>query len=32
MMPHPERVSEKALGGEDGIHIFKSVLEKMLEG
>jgi phosphoribosylformylglycinamidine synthase len=32
MMPHPERVSEKVLGGEDGIYIFKSVLEKMLAG
>ncbi|MFA4858640.1 MAG: phosphoribosylformylglycinamidine synthase subunit PurQ [Candidatus Margulisiibacteriota bacterium] len=32
MMPHPERVSEKVLGGEDGVHIFKSVLEKMLAG
>lgn len=26
MMPHPERVSEAILGGEDGLRIFKSIL------
>ncbi len=27
MMPHPERCSEKILGNESGIHIFKSIIE-----
>ncbi len=27
MMPHPERCSEKILGSEDGLHVFRSVLE-----
>ena len=28
MMPHPERVSEMALGGEDGLEIFRSILNR----
>ena len=27
MMPHPERCSELALGGEDGLNIFKSIIQ-----
>ncbi len=27
LMPHPERASEKILGGEDGLRMFKSLLE-----
>jgi phosphoribosylformylglycinamidine synthase len=27
MMPHPERVTETVLGGEDGLYIFKSILK-----
>lgn len=27
MMPHPERAAEKVLGSEDGLFIFKSILE-----
>ena len=27
MMPHPERVSEAVLGGEDGLSLFKSILK-----
>ena len=27
MMPHPERASEKILGSNDGLNIFKSILE-----
>lgn len=27
MMPHPERVTEEILGGEDGLQIFKSILK-----
>ncbi|MCX8084847.1 MAG: phosphoribosylformylglycinamidine synthase subunit PurQ [Calditerrivibrio sp.] len=30
MMPHPERASERVLGSEDGIHIFRSI-KKFLE-
>jgi phosphoribosylformylglycinamidine synthase len=29
MMPHPERVSEAALGGEDGRLLFESVLDTL---
>ncbi|MBU0686609.1 MAG: phosphoribosylformylglycinamidine synthase subunit PurQ [Candidatus Margulisbacteria bacterium] len=31
MMPHPERVSEKELGCDDGVHIFLAILENMLK-
>ena len=27
LMPHPERASEKILGGEDGLRMLKSLLE-----
>jgi phosphoribosylformylglycinamidine synthase len=27
MMPHPERLSEAILGGEDGRRLFESILE-----
>ncbi|MEM1347204.1 MAG: phosphoribosylformylglycinamidine synthase subunit PurQ, partial [Myxococcota bacterium] len=27
MMPHPERASEAILGGDDGLQLFRSVLE-----
>ena len=30
MMPHPEKASEKLIGGDDGLGIFKSVLKKVL--
>jgi phosphoribosylformylglycinamidine (FGAM) synthase-like amidotransferase family enzyme len=26
MMPHPERAVESLLGGDDGIHIFESIV------
>ena len=29
MMPHPERVSEAILGGEDGLGIFRSILKRI---
>ncbi|MBO8151602.1 MAG: phosphoribosylformylglycinamidine synthase I [Candidatus Marinimicrobia bacterium] len=29
MMPHPERASEKVLGSEDGVEIFKSLIGKV---
>lgn len=29
MMPHPERVCEAPLGGEDGLRIFRSILESL---
>ncbi|MFN8007130.1 MAG: phosphoribosylformylglycinamidine synthase subunit PurQ [Terriglobia bacterium] len=29
MMPHPERASEKVLGSEDGLFIFKSMVQSM---
>lgn len=29
MMPHPERASEKVLGSEDGVEIFKSLMRKV---
>ena len=29
MMPHPERASEKVLGSEDGVEIFKSLMGKV---
>ena len=29
MMPHPERISEEILGGEDGCFIWKSIIEKV---
>ena len=29
MMPHPERASEKVLGSEDGVGIFKSLMRKV---
>lgn len=32
MMPHPEHAVEHLLGGEDGLHIFRSVLTAMHEG
>ena len=28
MMPHPERASEAALGGEDGLHIWRSIIDR----
>ncbi|MBP05562.1 MAG: phosphoribosylformylglycinamidine synthase I [Chloroflexi bacterium] len=30
MMPHPEKASEKLIGGDDGLGIFKSVLKRVL--
>jgi len=32
MMPHPEKACEKLIGGDDGLGIFKSVMEKVLNG
>jgi len=32
MMPHPEKACEKLIGGDDGLGIFKSVIEKVLNG
>ena len=29
MMPHPERCSEKLLGGENGIKFFRSIFESI---
>ncbi len=29
MMPHPERASEKLLGSDEGLNIFKSIISKM---
>ena len=29
MMPHPERLSDRMLGGEDGSQLFKSILENL---
>ena len=29
MMPHPERASEKLLGSDEGLDIFKSIISKM---
>jgi phosphoribosylformylglycinamidine synthase len=31
MMPHPERASESLMGGEDGLYIWRSILEGALE-
>ena len=31
MMPHPERASEALLGGEDGLYIWRSMLEASLK-
>lgn len=31
MMPHPERAAEDALGNEDGLKFFQSIVEKMTE-
>ena len=31
MMPHPERASEEALGSVDGLGVFKSMMEKIIE-
>ena len=28
MMPHPERASEALLGGEDGLYIWRSIIER----
>ena len=28
MMPHPERASEALLGGEDGLYIWRSMIER----
>ncbi len=30
LMPHPERISEKSLGGEDGLHIWRGIIESLL--
>jgi len=30
LMPHPERISEKTLGGEDGLHIWRGIIESLL--
>ena len=30
MMPHPEKASEKLIGGDDGNIIFKSLIESMV--
>jgi phosphoribosylformylglycinamidine synthase len=32
MMPHPERCSERVLGSQDGISIFKSIIQHLKEG
>ena len=32
MMPHPEHAVERMLGGDDGIHIFRSVVTAITEG
>lgn len=32
MMPHPERCSEEILGSQDGISIFKSIIQTFAEG
>ena len=32
MMPHPEKASEKIIGGEDGLAIFKSIMKKVSDG
>jgi phosphoribosylformylglycinamidine synthase len=32
MMPHPEKASEKIIGGEDGLAIFKSIVKKVSNG
>lgn len=32
MMPHPERCSEKILGSQDGVTIFKSIIEHLEKG
>ena len=32
MMPHPERVCEKVLGGTDGLRLFESVAETVAAG
>jgi phosphoribosylformylglycinamidine synthase len=29
MMPHPERLSDKQLGGDDGLFIFKSIINTL---
>lgn len=29
MMPHPERLSDKQLGGTDGLHIFESIINSL---
>ena len=31
MMPHPEKASEKILGGEDGKRIFTSIIENIIQ-
>ncbi|MCE5195714.1 MAG: phosphoribosylformylglycinamidine synthase subunit PurQ, partial [Negativicutes bacterium] len=31
MMPHPERLSEKILGGDDGLPLFESMLKTWRE-
>tara|TARA_Y100000768_G_scaffold79844_2_gene56704 strand:+ start:5033 stop:5725 length:693 start_codon:yes stop_codon:yes gene_type:complete len=32
MMPHPEKASEKLIGGDDGLTIFKSIMKKVSDG
>jgi phosphoribosylformylglycinamidine synthase len=32
MMPHPERACERALGSDDGLNVFRSVVEALGEG
>jgi phosphoribosylformylglycinamidine (FGAM) synthase-like amidotransferase family enzyme len=32
MMPHPERACEALLGGEDGLYIWRSILERAQVG
>ena len=31
LMPHPERAAESALGGTDGVLIFQSLLDSLVE-
>jgi len=31
MMPHPERAAEPLLGSEDGMQLFRSVVEEVAE-